>query len=232
MSEKRILPIMFCCTIVPISLPRPSLTMTFDLMIFAGRVSCSSTPSTLSATSSLVVRNWSTAVSAAQHFAHLRLTDLAHGADLCAVLVEDRVLVVDLDDLRLLVHDENCLVKDASYVFEHGTPRVSSRSLRKQRADLEDPHGRQSRRGEVQVDGVIVTNPKSQVRDDARIVVKQAKELKGEAKLAAGLDAFRTRSISTARSRSTSARRPAGSRPNSCGAARRSSTPSTPATAS
>lgn len=33
-------------------------------------------------------------------------------------------------------------------------------------------------------------NPESQVRDDARIVVRRAKELRGEVKLAAGLDAF------------------------------------------
>ncbi len=40
------------------------------------------------------------------------------------------------------------------------------------------------------MDGVIVTNPNSQVRDDARIVVKPAKPLKGESKLAAGVDAL------------------------------------------
>ena len=61
--------------------------------------------------------------------------------------------------------------------------------VRKQRPDLVDPL-LVIEAGEVHVDGVIVTNPQSQVRTDAAIVVKQAKELKGEAKLAAGLDAF------------------------------------------
>lgn len=61
--------------------------------------------------------------------------------------------------------------------------------VRRVRPDVEDPHSA-IEAGEVQVDGAIVTNPRSQVRDDARIVVKHAKELKGEAKLAAGLDAF------------------------------------------
>jgi 23S rRNA (cytidine1920-2'-O)/16S rRNA (cytidine1409-2'-O)-methyltransferase len=61
--------------------------------------------------------------------------------------------------------------------------------LTKQRPDLDDPTAAIAA-GEVHVDGVIVTNPNSQVRPDAAIVVKQAKELKGEAKLAAGLDAF------------------------------------------
>ena len=62
--------------------------------------------------------------------------------------------------------------------------------LTKQRPDLADP-GDAIEAGEVHVDGVIVTNPNSLVRTDAAIVVKQAKELKGEAKLAAGLDGFR-----------------------------------------
>ncbi|MEY2425004.1 MAG: rRNA (cytidine1920-2-O)/16S rRNA (cytidine1409-2-O)-methyltransferase [Actinomycetota bacterium] len=61
--------------------------------------------------------------------------------------------------------------------------------VRRVRPDVDDPHSA-IEAGEVQVDGVIVTNPKSQVRDDARIVVKHAKELKGEAKLSAGLDAL------------------------------------------
>jgi 23S rRNA (cytidine1920-2'-O)/16S rRNA (cytidine1409-2'-O)-methyltransferase len=62
--------------------------------------------------------------------------------------------------------------------------------LTKQRPELDDPLGA-IEAGEVHVDGVIVTNPQSQVHTDAAIVVKQAKELKGEAKLAGGLDAFR-----------------------------------------
>ncbi len=61
--------------------------------------------------------------------------------------------------------------------------------VRRLRPDVEDPHSA-IEAGEVQVDGAIVTNPRSQVRDDARIVVKHAKELKGEAKLSAGLNAF------------------------------------------
>jgi 23S rRNA (cytidine1920-2'-O)/16S rRNA (cytidine1409-2'-O)-methyltransferase len=61
--------------------------------------------------------------------------------------------------------------------------------IRKRHPELDDPRSAIVA-GEVQVDGAIVTNPKSQVRDDARIVVKPTKELKGEAKLAAGLDAF------------------------------------------
>ncbi len=61
--------------------------------------------------------------------------------------------------------------------------------LRKLRPDLPDPRG-VIEAGEVQVDGAIVTNPQSQAKTDARIVVKLAKELKGEAKLSAGLDAF------------------------------------------
>jgi 23S rRNA (cytidine1920-2'-O)/16S rRNA (cytidine1409-2'-O)-methyltransferase len=61
--------------------------------------------------------------------------------------------------------------------------------LAQQRPELVDPRS-VIEAGEVLVDGVIVTNPNSQVRPDAAVVVKQAKELKGEAKLAAGLDAF------------------------------------------
>jgi 23S rRNA (cytidine1920-2'-O)/16S rRNA (cytidine1409-2'-O)-methyltransferase len=63
--------------------------------------------------------------------------------------------------------------------------------LTKQRPDLADAVA-VIEAGEVHVDGVIVTNPNSQVRSDAAIVVKQAKELKGEAKLAGGLDGFAT----------------------------------------
>ena len=40
------------------------------------------------------------------------LADLAHGAELAAVLVEDGVLVVDLDELGLLVHDQDRLGED------------------------------------------------------------------------------------------------------------------------
>lgn len=61
--------------------------------------------------------------------------------------------------------------------------------LRKQRPDLADPVGA-IEAGEVQVDGAIVMNPKSQVQSDARIIVKPAKELKGIGKLAAGVDAL------------------------------------------
>jgi 23S rRNA (cytidine1920-2'-O)/16S rRNA (cytidine1409-2'-O)-methyltransferase len=69
------------------------------------------------------------------------------------------------------------------------TRRALVEVLKKQRPEIADPRAA-IEAGEVHVDGVIVTNPNSQVRSDAAIVVKQAKELKGEAKLAAGLDAF------------------------------------------
>ena len=61
--------------------------------------------------------------------------------------------------------------------------------LAKQRPDLADPAAAIVA-GEVQVDGAIVTNANSQVRTDARIVVKAAKTLKGQDKLAAGVDAL------------------------------------------
>jgi 23S rRNA (cytidine1920-2'-O)/16S rRNA (cytidine1409-2'-O)-methyltransferase len=59
----------------------------------------------------------------------------------------------------------------------------------KLRPDVDDPVAA-IEGGRVQVDGVVVLNPNSQVRTDARLVVKDARGLKGEAKLAAGLDAF------------------------------------------
>ncbi|MDQ1403620.1 MAG: rRNA (cytidine1920-2-O)/16S rRNA (cytidine1409-2-O)-methyltransferase [Actinomycetota bacterium] len=46
------------------------------------------------------------------------------------------------------------------------------------------------REGLVQVDGAIVTNPKSMVARDARIVVKARRDLRGKVKLAAALDAL------------------------------------------
>lgn len=61
--------------------------------------------------------------------------------------------------------------------------------LRKHRPELNDALAAIGA-GEVQVDGVIVSNPTSQVREDARIVVKPTKGLKGEAKLAGGVDAL------------------------------------------
>jgi 23S rRNA (cytidine1920-2'-O)/16S rRNA (cytidine1409-2'-O)-methyltransferase len=61
--------------------------------------------------------------------------------------------------------------------------------LTRARPDLVEP-GAAIEAGEVLVDGVIVTNPNSQVRADARIVVRPTKRLKGESKLAAGLDAL------------------------------------------
>lgn len=69
------------------------------------------------------------------------------------------------------------------------TRRALVAVLAKQRPDIDDPEAAIAA-GEVQVDGAVVTNPKSQVREDARIVVKPLKGLKGEAKLAAGLDAL------------------------------------------
>jgi 23S rRNA (cytidine1920-2'-O)/16S rRNA (cytidine1409-2'-O)-methyltransferase len=44
--------------------------------------------------------------------------------------------------------------------------------------------------GEIQVDGVIVTNPRANVGADARIVFTPERPLKGEQKLGAALDAF------------------------------------------
>jgi 23S rRNA (cytidine1920-2'-O)/16S rRNA (cytidine1409-2'-O)-methyltransferase len=44
--------------------------------------------------------------------------------------------------------------------------------------------------GEIQVDGVIVTNPRANVGADARIVFTPQRPLKGEQKLGAALDAF------------------------------------------
>ena len=42
-SEKRILPMAFCCTIWPISAPMPFCTMTRDFSTLAGRVRAMST---------------------------------------------------------------------------------------------------------------------------------------------------------------------------------------------
>jgi hypothetical protein len=58
-SPKRIFPMAFCCTIMPISWPTPFCTMTFDFMIFAGRVSASTTLPPMSTICSLCVMNWS-----------------------------------------------------------------------------------------------------------------------------------------------------------------------------
>lgn len=44
--------------------------------------------------------------------------------------------------------------------------------------------------GRVRVDGVVVTNPRSQVRPDARIVVEQPRRLQGTRKLGFALDHF------------------------------------------
>jgi 23S rRNA (cytidine1920-2'-O)/16S rRNA (cytidine1409-2'-O)-methyltransferase len=61
--------------------------------------------------------------------------------------------------------------------------------LRKQRPEVADPVGA-IESGWVQIDGAVVTNPNSQVLPSARIVVREEKSLKGEAKLAAGLEAL------------------------------------------
>lgn len=61
--------------------------------------------------------------------------------------------------------------------------------VRKQRPELENPDGAIAA-GWVQVDGAVVTNPNSQVLPSSRIVVRQEKALKGEAKLAAGVEAL------------------------------------------
>lgn len=61
--------------------------------------------------------------------------------------------------------------------------------LRKQRPEVGDP-GAAIAAGWVQVDGAIVTNANSQVLTTARIVVREEKSLKGQAKLAAGIEAL------------------------------------------
>ena len=58
-SPKRILPIAFCCTIWPTSLPMASCTMMRDLSTLAGRVSAISTLPCRSTICSLWVMNWS-----------------------------------------------------------------------------------------------------------------------------------------------------------------------------
>lgn len=61
--------------------------------------------------------------------------------------------------------------------------------LQKQRPDVADAAAAIVA-GWVQVDGAVVTNPNSQVLAGARIVVREERGLKGEAKLAAGVDAL------------------------------------------
>jgi 23S rRNA (cytidine1920-2'-O)/16S rRNA (cytidine1409-2'-O)-methyltransferase len=61
--------------------------------------------------------------------------------------------------------------------------------LRKQRPEFDDPDGVIAA-GWVQVDGAVVTNPASRVLPNARIVVREEKGLKGEAKLSAGVEAL------------------------------------------
>jgi 23S rRNA (cytidine1920-2'-O)/16S rRNA (cytidine1409-2'-O)-methyltransferase len=61
--------------------------------------------------------------------------------------------------------------------------------LARSRPDLPDPEGSLAA-GHVLIDGRVVTNPRSQVRADASVVVKPPKALRGEGKLRAALDGF------------------------------------------
>ncbi len=69
------------------------------------------------------------------------------------------------------------------------TRRALVEVLRKQHGDLDDPVAA-IEAGWVQVDGAVMTNPLSQVLPSARIIVREAKGLKGEAKLGAGVEAL------------------------------------------
>ena len=76
------------------------------------------------------------------------------------------------------------------------------------RPDLPDPEGALVA-GHVLIDGRVVTNPRSQVRADASVVIKAPRALRGEDKLRAALEGFAV--DVTDRSASTSAHRPAAS---------------------
>ena len=84
--------------------------------------------------------------------------------------------------------------------------------LARSRPDLPDPEASLAA-GHVLIDGRVVTNPRSQVRADASVVVKPPKALRGEGKLRAALDGFAV--DVTDRDASTWARPPAGS-PGCC----------------
>jgi 23S rRNA (cytidine1920-2'-O)/16S rRNA (cytidine1409-2'-O)-methyltransferase len=61
--------------------------------------------------------------------------------------------------------------------------------LARMRPDLSDPEGALTA-GHVLIDGRVVTNPRSQVRADASVVIKPPRALRGEDKLRAALDGF------------------------------------------
>jgi 23S rRNA (cytidine1920-2'-O)/16S rRNA (cytidine1409-2'-O)-methyltransferase len=61
--------------------------------------------------------------------------------------------------------------------------------LSRARPDLADPEGSLTA-GHVLIDGRVVTNPRSQVRADASVVIKPPRALRGEDKLRAALDGF------------------------------------------
>ena len=61
--------------------------------------------------------------------------------------------------------------------------------LARARPDLPDPEGALVA-GHVLIDGRVVTNPRSQVRADASVVIKPPRALRGEDKLRAALDGF------------------------------------------
>ena len=66
----------------------------------------------------------------------LALPDLAHRADLVAVLVGDGVLVVDLDDLGLLVHHQDRLAEHGAAALH--LPRLHADLLLQVLLDLVD----------------------------------------------------------------------------------------------
>lgn len=61
--------------------------------------------------------------------------------------------------------------------------------LARARPDVQDPEAALTA-GHVVIDGRVVTNPRSQVRADASVVIKPPRALRGEDKLRAALDGF------------------------------------------
>jgi 23S rRNA (cytidine1920-2'-O)/16S rRNA (cytidine1409-2'-O)-methyltransferase len=71
----------------------------------------------------------------------------------------------------------------------HAKFRNAMDQLTRALPDLPDPEGTLAA-GHVLIDGRVVTNPRSQVRGDASVVVKPPRTLRGEDKLRAALDGF------------------------------------------
>ena len=70
----------------------------------------------------------------AEHLLRRALADLIDRRELLAVLVEHAVLVVELDELRLLVDDEDRLVEDAAAALERGLADVRAAVARRRRS--------------------------------------------------------------------------------------------------